>query len=91
MLLCNVYKMKFLYEETKNQQTESNVNFSACEPASPTPGSGANKRKVSGMLCPSSSRHKARQDAIYIAIIKQLETTDNTLNKSLGMQETDDN
>lgn len=34
-------KMKFLYEETKNQPTESDINFSACEPASPTPGSGA--------------------------------------------------
>ena len=42
------------------------------------------------MLCPSSSRHKARHDAVDIAILKQLETTDNTLDKSLGMQETDD-
>ena len=47
-------------------------------------------RKASELLCPPSSRHKTRQDIIDMAILKQLETTDNTLNKSLGKQETDD-
>ena len=39
---------------------------------------------------PFKQWHKENQDAIDIAILKQLETADNILNKSLGMQETDD-
>ena len=61
-----------------------------CEPANLIPCNSATKRKASELLCPPNSRHKSRQDAIDMAILKQLETTDNTLNKSLGKQETDD-
>lgn len=95
------HQMKFLHEKTANQPTESNISHPAqqvtmptpadtCEPANQIPCNGATKRKASESLCPPSSRHKSRQDAIDMAILKQLETTDNTLNKSLGKQETDD-
>ena len=92
------HQMKFLHEKTANQPTESNISHPAhqvtvpppantCEPANQIPCNSATKRKASELLCP---RYKARQDAIDIAILKQLGTTDNTLNKSLGKQETDD-
>ena len=95
------HQMKFLHEKTANHPTESNISHAAqqvtvpppadaCEPANQMPCNSATKRKASELPCPPSSRHKSRQDAIDMAILKQLETTDNTLNKSLGKQETDD-
>lgn len=65
-----------------------NPSHSTCSSTTTT------KRKASEMsIPPTSSRHgfqKSRQDAIDMAILKQLETTDKTINKSLANEETDD-
>jgi hypothetical protein len=67
-----------------------NPSHSTCSSTTTT------KRKASEMsIPPTSSRHgfqKSRQDAIDMAILKQLETTDKFIdgNKSLANEETDD-
>ena len=94
-------QMQFLHEKTANQPTISNVTYQVqqaipppvadtCLPTNPT--SAATKRKASDTFPPSSSRHgfKARQDAIDMAILKQLESTDKTLSNSIEKEKADD-
>ena len=97
-------QMQFLHEKTANQPTVSNVTCQVqqaipppvadtCLPTNPTQStSAATKRKASDTFPPSSSQHgfKARQDAIDMAILKQLESTDKTLSNSIEKERADD-
>ena len=103
---CKYFEqMRFLHEKTANQPTESNIPMSMeltgrdeCDPcpsATSTTPSRTPKRKASDdpLIPPVNSRHASkttRQDAIDLAILKQLERTEQKMDEAPSNESTSD-